>query len=110
MDQVASDYSADQEIHVITDNYRVHKRRDLCLVERSNFKFHFAPASSNWLNMVEIWFGIMTRKTLKGSGFKDYSELAQAIKDFILARDDNAEPFVWRKRDAKGRASLGILS
>jgi transposase len=101
MDQVASNYSAAQEIHVILDNYRIHKRCDLWLAQHPNFKFHFTPTSASWLNMVGIWFGIITRKALKGSSFSNCSELAQAVKDFISVYNDKAEPFVWRKRDVK---------
>jgi transposase len=102
MDQMAAEYEPDQEIHVILDNYCIHKRCDAWLANHPNFKFHFTPTSASWLNMVEIWFGIMTRKALKGASFTDCSELAKSIEDFISVYNDTAEPFIWRKREVKG--------
>ena len=102
MDQMAVEYDPDKEIHVIMDNYCIHKRCDAWLAAHPNFSFHFTPTSASWLNMVEIWFGIMTRKALKGASFKDCSELTQAIHDFISVYNEKAEPFVWRKREVKG--------
>ncbi len=67
-----------------------------------NVRFHFTPTSASWLNQVEIWFGIMTRKTLRGASFSCIDQLTQAINDFIAAYNDKAAPFVWRKRKVKG--------
>jgi transposase len=102
MGQMAAEYEPDQEIHVILDNYCIHKRRDTWLGAHPNFKFHFTPTSASWLNMVEIWFGIMTGKASKGASFTDCSELAKSIEDFISVYNDTAEPFIWRKREVKG--------
>jgi transposase len=102
MDDVVKAYPPDQEIHAILDNYCIHKSCDKWLAERPNVTFHFTPTSASWLNMVEIWFGIMSRKALKGSSFKDRGELVKAIENFIAVYNEKAEPFVWRKREVKG--------
>jgi transposase len=83
MDQIAVYQPINLEIHVILDNYYIHKRYDEWLKAHNNFYFHYTPTSSSWLNMVEIWFGIMTRKALKGSSFTSRENLIQAINDFI---------------------------
>ena len=49
-----------------------------------------------------IWFGIMTRKTLRGASFASTEELATAVNDFSAAYNDKATPFVWRNREVKG--------
>ena len=54
------------------------------------------------LNQVEIWFGIMSRKALRGASFKNVTELRQAIEAFIAAYNPKAKPFKWRKREVKG--------
>jgi hypothetical protein len=64
--------------------------------------FHFTPASASWLNQVKIWFGIMSRKVLRGANFRNFVELRAAIQAFIAAYNPNAKPFKWRKRDVKG--------
>ncbi len=102
MDQVVSELPADAEIHVILDNFGIHKKCDAWLAAHSNVTFHFTPTSASWLNMVEIWFGILTRKALRGSSFGSTAELRQAIEDFIVAYGPKAHPFIWRKREVKG--------
>lgn len=91
-----------QEVHVILDNYATHKRNEAWLKEHPNVHFHFTPTSASWLNQVEIWFGILTRKTLKNASFSSCKELAKAIQDFTDAYHKNAKPFVWKKREVKG--------
>jgi hypothetical protein len=51
--------------------------------------------------MVEIWFGMMTRKAPKAASFKVADDLIKAINNFISVYNDGAEPFVWRKREVK---------
>ena len=102
LDEVVADVPADQEVHIIVDNYCTHKKNDDWLAAHSNVSFHFTPTSASWLNQVEIWFGIMTRKALRGASFSSIEQLTQAIKDFVSAYNNNANPFVWRKREVKG--------
>ncbi len=102
MDELTADYAPDQEIHVILDNYCIHKRNHEWLAKHPNVFFHFTPTSASWLNMVEIWFGIFSRKALRGASFKNIDELRQAIEDYLEAYKETAKPFVWRKREVKG--------
>ncbi len=102
MDQLMAETPADKEIHVILDNYCIHKKNDPWLAAHPNVFFHFTPTSASWLNMVEIWFGIMQRKALKGASFRDAEELRKAIEEFVAAYEPTAKPFVWRKREVKG--------
>jgi transposase len=102
MDKVMAEVPADREVHVILDNYCIHKRNNAWLAAHPNVFFHFTPTSASWLNQVEIWFGIMTRKALRGASFKSTEELAKAIHNFVTAYGPNARPFVWRKREVKG--------
>lgn len=102
MDQVVADAPADRELHVILDNYCTHKKCDAWLAAHPSVHFHFTPTSASWLNQVEIWFGIMARKALRGASFKSVAELGQAIDAFIAAYNPTAKPFKWRKREVKG--------
>lgn len=102
MDEVVADVSADQEIHVILDNYGIHKRCDAWLEAHPAVHFHFTPTSASWLNMVEIWFGILERKALRNGDFHSAEELRQAIEAFLAAWHERAHPFIWRKREIKG--------
>lgn len=104
MDQVLLELpdSNEKEIHVILDNYCIHKRNDEWLARHPNVKFHFTPTSASWLNQVEIWFGILSRKALKNASFKSVDDLCVAINAFVEVYQQNAKPFVWRKREVKG--------
>lgn len=102
MDEVVADIPVDREIHVILDNYSTHKKNDAWLDAHPNVHFHFTPTSASWLNQVEIWFGIFTRKSLRGASFTSKAELTNAIQAFIDNYNKNAAPFIWRKREVKG--------
>ena len=102
LDHVVSEAPLQQEIHVILDNYGTHKKNDAWLAQHPNVHFHFTPTSASWLNQVEIWFGILSRKTLRGASFTSTEDLTAAIKAFIAAYNPKAAPFVWRKREVKG--------
>lgn len=102
MDEVVANVPAAQELHVILDNYCIHKRCDAWLGAHPTVHFHFTPTSASWLNMVEIWFGLLERKALRNGDFHSPEELRQAIEDFLAAWHETAHPFVWRKREVKG--------
>lgn len=102
MDQVVADASPEQELHVILDNYCTHKKCDAWLAEHPNVRFHFTPTSASWLNQVEVWFGILSRKALRGLSSESTEDLRKAIEAFVVAYAKNAKPFKWRKREVKG--------
>ena len=102
MDEVIADLPAEREVHVILDNYCTHKKNDVWLAAHPNVRFHHTPTSASWLNLVEVWFGIFTKKALRGASFKSTSELREAIEAYIAAYSLQAKPFVWRKREVKG--------
>jgi transposase len=64
MTELVAEHPPDREIHVILDNLSTHKKNDDWLAAHPNVTFHFTPTSASWLNQVEIWFGIFTRKAL----------------------------------------------
>jgi transposase len=102
MDQIVEETLPEQELHVILDNYCTHKKCDAWLAQHPNVHFHFTPTSASWLNQVEIWFGILSRKALGSLSAKNTGELRQAMEAFIAAYGKHAKPFKWRKREVKG--------
>ena len=102
MDQVVAETAPGQDLHVILDNYCTHKKCDAWLAQHPHVHFHFTPTSASWLNQVEIWFGILSRKALRGLSTKSTSELGQAIEAFVAAYAKHPKPFKWRKREVKG--------
>lgn len=58
--------------------------------------FHFTPKHCSWLNQVEIWFSILTRKLLRRGNFSSQANLKQQILDFIdYFNQKLAHPFQW---------------
>ncbi len=102
MDQIVEATLSEQELHVILDHYCTHKKCDAWLARHPHVHFHFTPTSASWLNQVEIWFGILSRKALRGLSAQSTAELRQAIEAFIAAYGKQAKPFKWRKREVKG--------
>lgn len=105
MDQVVAETAAAQELHVILDNYGTHQKCDGWLAEHPNVHFHFTPTSASWLNQVEIWFGILSRKALRGLSTKSTVELRQAIEAFIAAYAQNAQAVQVAKAGGEGLAA-----
>jgi transposase len=103
LDGVIVELPTDREIHVILDNYSTHKRNHEWLAKyEGRVQFHFTPTSASWLNQVEIWFGLLTRKTLRGGSFASKDQLRSAIEAFVAKTNQNPKPFHWRKREVKG--------
>ena len=103
LDAIIAELPADKEIHVILDNYCTHKRNDDWLAKyEGRVQFHFTPTSASWLNQIEIWFGLLTRKSLRGASFANKDQLRLAIKAFVARTNENPKPFHWRKREVKG--------
>lgn len=103
LDAVIVELPADKEIHVILDNYCTHKKNDDWLAKyQGRVQFHFTPTSASWLNQIEIWFGLLTRKALRGASFTSKEQLRSAIETFVARTNQNPKPFHWRKREVKG--------
>jgi len=87
------------KLHVICDNYSTHSHDNVTawLAKHPRITLHFTPTSCSWLNMVEIFFGIITRQAIRRGSFASVDDLEHAIRAFIHAYNDRAEPFTWTK-------------
>ena len=87
------------ELHLVMDNYAAHKHpavRDW-LETNPRFKVHFTPTHASWMNLVEVWFGIVERQAIRRGVFKSVRDLNTKIRTFIDGWNDRAHPFVWTK-------------
>lgn len=58
--------------------------------------FHYTPKHCSWLNQIEIWLSILTRKLLKRGSFSSLSELKAKVLAFVdYYNDTTAKPFKW---------------
>ena len=96
--QVATAYPR-RELHIVCDNYATHKHPTVkaWLARHPRIALHFTPTSGSWLNLVEIFFGIITRQAIRRGSFDSVRELIDAIRRFIDAWNQRCEPFVWTK-------------
>jgi len=110
----------DATVHYITDNLTPHYHDDFCqtVADLSGISYsplgsgaqrrewlqsddkrivvHFTPFHASWLNMVEIWFGILKRKCLKYGHFFSVEQLREDIIAFIETWNECfAHPFSW---------------
>jgi len=108
------------QLHYIMDNLNTHFHHDFCraVAELSKMKYsplekgfqrrewlqkddkriviHFTPFHGSWLNMIEIWFGILNQKCIKLRGFESVVILQSVILDFINTWNQYfAHPFTW---------------
>lgn len=59
----------------------------------------YTPRHASWLNQVEIWFSILTRRALKRASFTSQGELRQRLVGFIdYFNAVLAKPFRWTYR------------
>jgi transposase len=88
----------DTELHVILDNLNTHKpNRDRWRERHPQVHFHFIPTYSSWLNMVEVWFSILSRQALRNLSATSVQQLRKAIDRFVEAYSEKATPFEWTK-------------
>ena len=96
--QVARAYP-EGELHLVMDNYAAHKRVEVrdWLTVNPRIHAHFTPTSGSWLNLVEVWFGIIERQAIHRGTFTSVRDLNAKIRAFLNGWNDRCHPFVWTK-------------
>jgi len=90
---------ANLDVHLILDNYTTHKTAEVrrWLARHPRFHVHFTPTYSSWINLVESWFSVLTRRQLQRGSHRSTQALEKAIREFLAATNENPRPFVWTK-------------
>ena len=88
-----------RKLHVVLDNYHTHKHDDInqWLAKHPRITLHFTPTSGSWLNLVEVFFGIITRQAIRRGSFENVKQLIAAIRAFIDGYNERCQPFIWTK-------------
>ncbi len=96
--QVAKAYPR-RELHIVLDNYCTHRhpRVRTWLARNPRIRLHFTPTSASWMNLVEVFFGIITRQAIRRGAFTSVADLVQAIRVFIDAWNHRCQPFSWTR-------------
>jgi transposase len=87
------------ELHLVMDNYAAHKHKNVrdWLEANPRFKVHFTPTHASWMNLVEVWFGLVERQAVRRGVFKSVKDLNGKLRAYIEGWNKRAHPFVWTK-------------
>ena len=87
------------KLHIVADNYATHKHPAVqaWLANNPRVTMHYTPTSGSWLNMIEIFFGIITRQAIRRGTFTSVKDLIAAIETYIDGWNERCQPFIWTK-------------
>jgi hypothetical protein len=71
--------------------------REDWFADTPRIQVHFTPTSGSWLNLVEVWFGIIERQAIRRGTFTSVTDLNTKIRAFITGWNKRSRPFVWTK-------------
>jgi transposase len=97
LERLDGEIPAGKEVHAILDNLQVHKTPEVetWLAEHPRWTFHFTPTHASWLNQIELFFSILTRRLLRRGIFKSKADLRAQLLAFIERYNPTAKPFAW---------------
>lgn len=100
------------DIHVVLDNVSSHKSKSVQLWREKHPRvfFHFVPTYSSWLNMVEIFFGLVQTKVVSRGVFPSKSDLVAKLLAFVDKFNREGKRFQWTKSPDMILMSLKQLS
>ena len=84
---------------LIVDNAGYHTKQavlDWCAAQRPKVTLPWLPTPGSWLNQVEIWFSIVSRKCLRRASVRSTEDLRALIHRFLKTWNTHfAHPFEW---------------
>jgi len=97
LEEIDANVAPSLAIHLVMDNgssHTSHATRDW-LSTHPRFVAHYTPKHASWVNMVELFFSIVTRKVLKRGNFSSRDDLVSKLMRFITGYNETATPFAW---------------
>ena len=88
-----------RELHLVLDNYQTHKHPNVnaWLAKHPRVTLHFTPTSASWMNLVEVFFSIITRQAIRRGSYQSVQDLTDAISRYIDGWNTRCQPFTWTK-------------
>jgi transposase len=85
-------------IHLIMDNGSSHASKATrdWIAAHPRFAATYTPKHASWLNMIEQWFGVLTRKLLRRGDFTSREDLEAQITEFAVNHNETAHPYKWK--------------
>jgi transposase len=108
LDTIEAAVPANQDLHLICDNYATHKTPAVkaWFASRPRYHVHFTPTHSSWLNQVERWFALLSTRAIKRGTHRSTLALEEAIAEYIAVSNEDPKPFVWSKSADEILASI----
>lgn len=101
-------------IRIILDNHSVHTSKKVKLFLATlpgRFSFVFTPKHGSWLNMIEGFFGKMTRQMLKGIRVSTKQELIDRIYKYFDEVNEVPVVYHWKyKMEDFGKDTIGLAN
>lgn len=97
LDEIDRNVAPALQIHLVMDNGSSHTSKETrkWLAAHPRFVAHYTPKHASWVNMVELFFSIVTRKVLKRGNFCSRDDLVSKLMRFITGYNETAKPFAW---------------
>lgn len=74
----------------------VETRRAFLTDPSHRIRFVYTPKHTSWLNQVEIWFSVLSRRCLKRGNFRSAKDLREQMLAYIgYHNKTNAKPYKW---------------
>ncbi len=102
MDDVLAAFP-ERQLHVVLDNLNIHNNQaaDRWLKRNPRVHFHYTPTHASWINMVECFFSILSKRALSHSVHRSKRDLKQFLLKFIAHYNESCQPFTWTKGPEK---------
>jgi transposase len=84
-------------IHLVMDNGSSHTSRATraWIAAHPRITVTFTPKHASWLDMAELWFGVLTRALLRRGEFTSRADLIDKITGFTIRYNRTARPWNW---------------
>ncbi len=109
MEELAN-WRRDREIHIVWDNLNTHaeaKWRDFNRAHGNRFHFHYTPIHASWVNQVECFFSVFTRRLLDHASFSCPEDFVWKARTFLARWNQReARSFRWRFAGYPSQADL----
>lgn len=93
-------YPSQDKIRIILDNHSAHKSKEtknfLATMPEGRFEFIYTPTHGSWLNMIESFFGKMTKQMLRGIRVHSKQELINRIYQYFREIKEAPVVYHWK--------------
>lgn len=98
LEKMMSEYPEAERFRIVLDNHSVHRSKKTMEFVKGcgkEMEFIFTPKHGSWLNLIESFFGKLSRCCLSGMRVKDREELERRIDLFIESVNEDPVIYHW---------------